>query len=95
MIWSVETDDFLGKCHGVRYPLLTEIRRVLCAGVIVSTIRNKIRQQYLYNPCCTCRSPNQPSPTNEHDSSSSNASYLNLGGVCFDLVGTLAIWWAR
>jgi len=45
MIWSVETDDFLGKCHGVKYPLITEIKRVLCEGVIVSTIKNKIRQQ--------------------------------------------------
>jgi len=72
MIWSVETDDFLGNCHGVRYPLLTEIRRVLCGDVIVSTIKNKIQQQYPYNPCCT--STNETSPTNEHNSSSSNAS---------------------
>jgi len=58
MIWSVDTDDFNGSCHGVRYPLLTEIERVLCGGVIVSTIKNKIQQQYFYNLCCTCRSTN-------------------------------------
>lgn len=28
MIWSVETDDFLGECHGVKYPLLRTINRV-------------------------------------------------------------------
>jgi hypothetical protein len=37
MIWSVETDDFLGKCHGVKYPLLTAINSVLFGGVTVST----------------------------------------------------------
>jgi hypothetical protein len=42
MIWSVETDDFLGNCHGMKYPLLTAINSVLFGGVIVSTIRNKI-----------------------------------------------------
>ncbi|KAG8193845.1 hypothetical protein JTE90_029577 [Oedothorax gibbosus] len=25
MVWSVETDDFHGKCHGKKYPLLTAI----------------------------------------------------------------------
>jgi hypothetical protein len=53
MVWSVETDDFLGKCHGVNYPLITAIHDVLYGDVIVSTIKNKIRQQYLHNPCCT------------------------------------------
>lgn len=28
MIWSIETDDFLGECHGVKYPLLKTINRV-------------------------------------------------------------------
>ena len=28
MIWSVETDDFIGKCHGEKYPLLKTINRV-------------------------------------------------------------------
>ncbi|UYV62805.1 Cht9 [Cordylochernes scorpioides] len=27
MVWSVETDDFQGSCHGERYPLLTAINR--------------------------------------------------------------------
>jgi len=74
MIWSVETDDFLGNCHGMKYPLLTAINSVLFGGIIVSTIKNKIWQQYRYNLCCTCRSTNWPSPTNEHNSSSNNAS---------------------
>jgi hypothetical protein len=38
MIWSLETDDFLGKCNGDKYPLLTAINRVLFSGVTVSTI---------------------------------------------------------
>lgn len=25
MVWSIETDDFQGKCHGKKYPLLTAI----------------------------------------------------------------------
>ncbi|OQR66805.1 putative chitinase 3-like [Tropilaelaps mercedesae] len=28
MIWSIETDDFKGKCHGYRYPLISTINRV-------------------------------------------------------------------
>lgn len=28
MIWSIETDDFLGKCHGEKYPLLKAINKV-------------------------------------------------------------------
>jgi hypothetical protein len=28
MIWSVETDDFLGKCNGTKYPLLRAINEV-------------------------------------------------------------------
>jgi len=34
MIWSVETDDFLGRCNGVKYPLLTAINSVLFGGII-------------------------------------------------------------
>lgn len=37
MIWSVETDDFLGNCHGMKYPLLTAINSVLFDGVIPPT----------------------------------------------------------
>ena len=29
MMWSLETDDFQGRCHGEKYPLLKSIRRVL------------------------------------------------------------------
>jgi hypothetical protein len=43
MVWSVETDDFLGKCHDHKYPLLTTINSVLCDDDTVSTIKNKIR----------------------------------------------------
>ncbi|XP_022662425.1 chitinase-3-like protein 1 [Varroa destructor] len=28
MVWSIETDDFKGKCHGYRYPLISAINRV-------------------------------------------------------------------
>jgi hypothetical protein len=38
MIWSLETDDFLGKCHGFKYPLLTTINNALFGGATVSTI---------------------------------------------------------
>ncbi|KAJ8871793.1 hypothetical protein PR048_028133 [Dryococelus australis] len=32
MIWSLETDDFLGLCHGYRFPLLSAINKVLNGG---------------------------------------------------------------
>jgi hypothetical protein len=38
MIWSLETDDFLGKCNGEKYPLLSTINRVLLGDVKVSSI---------------------------------------------------------
>jgi hypothetical protein len=48
MIWSLETDDFLGKCHGEKYPLLTAINRVLLGDVTVSTITHStlIREKW-------------------------------------------------
>lgn len=47
MIWSLETDDFLGKCDGVKYPLLTAINSVLSEDVTVSTITHiKHRQKH-------------------------------------------------
>lgn len=33
MIWSVETDDFLGKCHNEKYPLLKAINKVFEGGI--------------------------------------------------------------
>ncbi|XP_068242084.1 acidic mammalian chitinase-like [Palaemon carinicauda] len=33
MVWSVETDDFHGKCHGMKFPLLTTMMEVLSGGV--------------------------------------------------------------
>ncbi|XP_064474372.1 chitotriosidase-1-like [Ornithodoros turicata] len=32
MVWSIETDDFHGKCHGLRYPLLSTINKVFASG---------------------------------------------------------------
>uniref|UniRef100_A0A182IVU9 chitinase n=1 Tax=Anopheles atroparvus TaxID=41427 RepID=A0A182IVU9_ANOAO len=32
MVWSLETDDFLGFCNGVQYPLMKEIRQLLNGG---------------------------------------------------------------
>lgn len=29
MIWSLETDDFLGSCYGIKYPLLNTIKKEL------------------------------------------------------------------
>lgn len=29
MMWSIETDDFLGRCHNEKYPLLNTIKRVM------------------------------------------------------------------
>lgn len=29
MMWSIETDDFQGRCHGEKYPLLKTINRVM------------------------------------------------------------------
>jgi len=28
MVWSIETDDFLGECHGVKFPLIQTINKV-------------------------------------------------------------------
>ncbi|XP_066963998.1 chitinase-3-like protein 1 [Macrobrachium rosenbergii] len=33
MVWSVETDDFHGKCHGAKFPLLTTLMEVLSGGI--------------------------------------------------------------
>src|SRR5581483_12379307 len=33
MVWSVETDDFQGKCHGEKYPLLKAINRAFESDV--------------------------------------------------------------
>nr|AFC60661.1 chitinase [Pandalus japonicus] len=33
MVWSVETDDFHGKCHGMKNPLMTNIVEVLSGGI--------------------------------------------------------------
>lgn len=32
MMWSIETDDFSGRCHNEKYPLLNTIKRVLNGG---------------------------------------------------------------
>jgi len=29
MVWSLETDDFGGKCHGERYPLIKTVYRTI------------------------------------------------------------------
>ena len=31
MFWSLETDDFLGVCHGTRYPLISTVNRVFAS----------------------------------------------------------------
>jgi hypothetical protein len=50
MIWSLETDDFLGKCYGFKYPLLTAINSVLCGGVTVSTKKTKSDSNIFITP---------------------------------------------
>lgn len=37
MMWSIETDDFQGRCHNEKYPLLNTLRRVLDGGSAVVT----------------------------------------------------------
>ncbi|XP_077556585.1 chitinase-3-like protein 1 isoform X1 [Haemaphysalis longicornis] len=32
MVWSIETDDFQGKCHGLKYPMLSTINQVFAIG---------------------------------------------------------------
>jgi chitinase len=38
MVWSMETDDFLGLCGSRKYPLLTALNTVLNGGVLPSTV---------------------------------------------------------
>ena len=37
MVWSLETDDFLGVCGGGRYPLMHEIRSLVNGGTPSTT----------------------------------------------------------
>lgn len=32
MVWSIETDDFHGKCHGIKFPMLSTINQVFAMG---------------------------------------------------------------
>ncbi|KAL1417024.1 hypothetical protein MTO96_027226 [Rhipicephalus appendiculatus] len=32
MVWSIETDDFHGKCHGMKFPMLSTINQVFAMG---------------------------------------------------------------
>ncbi|XP_066963997.1 LOW QUALITY PROTEIN: acidic mammalian chitinase-like [Macrobrachium rosenbergii] len=34
MVWSVETDDFHGTCHGRKFPLLNTLLEVLSGGIV-------------------------------------------------------------
>lgn len=49
MVWSLETDDFLGICHGERFPLVKTIYRVLNGDYVP--------------PTTTTADPSNPSPT--------------------------------
>lgn len=37
MVWTVDTDDFHGKCNMGKYPLLNEINRHLSNGMLFET----------------------------------------------------------
>lgn len=41
MVWSIETDDFRGHCHGQKYPLLRTINEVL--GRRIDETTNPVR----------------------------------------------------
>ncbi|CAN8029343.1 unnamed protein product, partial [Ixodes persulcatus] len=32
MVWSIETDDFQGTCHGIKYPMLSTINQAFALG---------------------------------------------------------------
>jgi chitinase len=43
MVWSLETDDFLGVCGGRKFPLLNALRKALNNGVLPSIPHVKMR----------------------------------------------------
>lgn len=62
MMWSIETDDFHGHCHGEKYPLLNTIKRVLNdrPGVVIEPQGgNKPKPK----PSSTTPKPPHPSST--------------------------------
>nr|AFC60660.1 chitinase [Pandalus japonicus] len=50
MVWSVETDDFHGKCHGEPFPLMTSIVETLNGGPLTDP------------PTASTRDPSAPTP---------------------------------
>lgn len=37
MVWSIDTDDYLGECHGEEFPLIKAIHRTLNGDIIIVT----------------------------------------------------------
>ena len=34
MVWSIDTDDFSGSCHGPKFPILKAINKALAEGEV-------------------------------------------------------------
>lgn len=71
MVWSMETDDFRGKCHGEKYPLLKTIVKTMNGGG-----KPNIPQRPEVVPAGTppSDSPNKPRPTTQRPTTESSGA---------------------
>jgi hypothetical protein len=51
MIWSVETDDFLGVCGAGRFPLLVAINSVLTGKTSAAQVKSNCCDDHEKSPC--------------------------------------------
>lgn len=67
MIWSLETDDFRGKCHGHKYPLLTIINDDLNGPSTRVTVEPDTKVTNGVRPTVAPTQPPQPETTKSDD----------------------------
>lgn len=65
MMWSIETDDFLGKCHQEKYPLLNTIKRVMNGSQKPSS--RPVEPRPSKRPASSTSSPSTPAREIEDD----------------------------
>ncbi|KAG8175504.1 hypothetical protein JTE90_009138 [Oedothorax gibbosus] len=65
MVWSLETDDFHGKCHGYRFPLLQSINAVLNGSSIPLPDYNVDQENAVFpiTPSATLQPSTSPNST--------------------------------
>ena len=67
MVWSIETDDFQGKCHGRKYPLLTAINEEFADPSVALPLPPEM-------PATVVQPSNPDSSTSAYPSSSSTST---------------------